>query len=138
MRTEPHRPRFSEDGFSLIEVLIAMVILAVGLLGLEALGIGVAKSLGRAERQNTMAADAVAAMERAQHQIRLANGAPTPGNSCRSDSDGGMYVCTDVQTSESLNTVQRRTARVVVRVSRSVGSTDTYSVTSHVFDPALP
>jgi prepilin-type N-terminal cleavage/methylation domain-containing protein len=138
VRTEPRASRLAEDGFTLIEVLVAMVILSVGLLGLEALGIGVAKSLGRAERQNTMAANAVGAMERAQHRIRLAPGAVTTGNSCGSDADSGMYVCTDVQTWASLGTIPRRTARVMVSVSRSVGSTDSYSVTSYVFDPALP
>lgn len=138
MRTEPRAPRLAEDGFSLIEVLIAMVILAVGLLGLEALGIGVAKSLGRAERQNTMAANAVAAMERAQHTIRLSPGAVTTGNSCGPDADSGMYVCTEVQTSATLGTVPERTARVTVSVSRSAESTDSYRVISYVFDPDLP
>ncbi len=37
-----------DAGFSLIEVLIAMVILAVGLLAVEALGIGAARSVQRA------------------------------------------------------------------------------------------
>lgn len=51
MRSDPEgtRPR-ADAGFSLIEVLVAMVILAVGLLGVEAMAIGASRQIGMANR----------------------------------------------------------------------------------------
>jgi len=60
--TEPS-PR-ADAGFSLIEVLIAMIILSVGLLALEALGIGAARTVRRAQVQSNYAATAQDLMER--------------------------------------------------------------------------
>jgi type IV pilus modification protein PilV len=60
--TEP-TPR-ADAGFSLIEVLIAMIILSVGLLALEALGIGAARTVRRAEVQSDYAATAQDLLER--------------------------------------------------------------------------
>lgn len=62
MATEPS-PR-ADAGFSLIEVLIAMIILSVGLLALEALGIGAARSVRRAQVQSDYATTAQDLMER--------------------------------------------------------------------------
>ena len=61
MATDPPR---SQGGFSLIEVLIAMIILSVGLLALETLGIGAARTVRRAAVQTTYAATAADLMER--------------------------------------------------------------------------
>lgn len=49
------RSRSSEAGFTLVEVMVAMVILGIGLLALEALGITAAKSLVRSEVYGTSA-----------------------------------------------------------------------------------
>lgn len=49
MCTESAPPR-GRGGFTLIEVLVAMVILAIGLLGVEALGIGASRTINRADR----------------------------------------------------------------------------------------
>jgi prepilin-type N-terminal cleavage/methylation domain-containing protein len=51
VRSDPEgtRPR-ADAGFSLIEVLVAMVILAVGLLGVEAMAIGASRQIGMANR----------------------------------------------------------------------------------------
>lgn len=57
-------------GFTLVEVLVAMVILALGLLGLEALGIGAARSIALAERQSGFAVIASDSLESAMHQLR--------------------------------------------------------------------
>ncbi|HVG45611.1 MAG TPA: type IV pilus modification protein PilV [Longimicrobium sp.] len=62
MTTDP-APR-GDAGFSLIEVLIAMIILSVGLLALESLGIGAARTVYRAKVQSTYAATATDLMER--------------------------------------------------------------------------
>lgn len=61
----PHR-----NGFTLIEVLIAMVILAVGLLGLEALGVVAVRSLGFAERNSRASVTAARYVEEALEQVR--------------------------------------------------------------------
>jgi type IV pilus modification protein PilV len=58
------------DGFTLIEVLIAMVILSIGLLGLEALGIGAARANAVAERQSEHAVIAADSLESALDQLR--------------------------------------------------------------------
>ena len=68
MTSEPRRS--GEEGFTLIEVLVAMVILAVGLLGLEALGIGAARAVAMADRQSCYATLASDSLEAALHQIR--------------------------------------------------------------------
>lgn len=68
-----------EGGFTLIEVLIAMVILSVGLLGLEALGVGASRMVNRAERQGALVAVASDTLERTLSRIRTdANPAALP------------------------------------------------------------
>ena len=62
----------SDAGFSLIEVLIAMIILSVGLLALESLGIGAARTVRRAQVQSTYAATAADLMERTLVRIQQA------------------------------------------------------------------
>lgn len=71
MHADPARraPRGNE-GFTLIEVMIAMVILAVGLLSLEALGIGAARVVTLSEKQGRYATLAASAMETTRNQIR--------------------------------------------------------------------
>jgi prepilin-type N-terminal cleavage/methylation domain-containing protein len=60
------------EGFTLIEVLIAMVILAIGLLALESMGIGAARLVARADRQSEYTAMATADLEAALNQFRNA------------------------------------------------------------------
>ena len=64
-------PRGNE-GFTLIEVTIAMVILAVGLLSLEALGIGAARVVTLSEKQGRYATLAASTMETMRNEIRNA------------------------------------------------------------------
>ncbi|HYH80361.1 MAG TPA: prepilin-type N-terminal cleavage/methylation domain-containing protein, partial [Longimicrobium sp.] len=59
----------ADAGFSMIEVLIAMVILAIGLLAVEALGIGAARSVQRARVQSAYTALATDELERAMVTI---------------------------------------------------------------------
>lgn len=67
-RTIP--PRRGEAGFSLIEVLIALVILAVGLLALESMGIGASRMVARAQAQSEYSAIAADTLERTLNRIR--------------------------------------------------------------------
>lgn len=57
------------NGFTLIEVLAAMVILAVGLLALESLGIGAASAVRRADVKTTYTAVATDEMEQAINEL---------------------------------------------------------------------
>jgi type IV pilus modification protein PilV len=69
--TEPIDVR-ADAGFSLIEVLIAMIILSVGLLALESLGIGAARTVHRAQVQSTYTALAADLMEKTLVRISQA------------------------------------------------------------------
>jgi prepilin-type N-terminal cleavage/methylation domain-containing protein len=60
----------SRDGFTLIEVLVAMVILAVGLLGLEALGIHAVRATAQADRTTRAAAVGMQHLEGAIQELR--------------------------------------------------------------------
>lgn len=62
----------ARGGFTLIEVLIAMVILAVGLLGLQAMQIVGARSIARAGRITEQTLRAVRTAEQAAAAIRRA------------------------------------------------------------------
>ena len=73
----PRRPR-GADGFTLVEVMIAMVILAVGLMSLEALGIGAARLVGRSERQGDYMVQATSRLESTMAQIRRNTPAADP------------------------------------------------------------
>jgi type IV pilus modification protein PilV len=63
------RPARADAGFTLIEVLIAMVILAIGLLAVEALGIGAARTVQRARVQSAYTALATDEMEQVMATI---------------------------------------------------------------------
>ena len=75
MATETAAPR-PDAGFSLIEVLIAMIILSVGLLALEALGIGAARSVRRAQVQSNYATTAQGLLE--QTLVTISQAPTTP------------------------------------------------------------
>ena len=59
-----------QKGFTLIEVLIALVILAVGLLALEGLGIYAVRAVAQADRNSRAATVATLYLEDALQQIR--------------------------------------------------------------------
>lgn len=94
-RTEPRRRRrpLGREGFTLAEVLVAMVILAVGLLALEAMGIGAARMVARADRESELTALATDRLERALNQVDLG---ATPGSG--TVTVGGNSLATAVAT----------------------------------------
>jgi prepilin-type N-terminal cleavage/methylation domain-containing protein len=69
MSSDPAARR-GREGFTLVEVLVAMVILAIGLLALEAMGIGAARAVARADVQSEYTAMATARVEETLVRIR--------------------------------------------------------------------
>jgi prepilin-type N-terminal cleavage/methylation domain-containing protein len=101
------RIRGSTDGFTLIEVVVAMVILALGLLGLEALGIGAAKSIALADRQSGYATLASDSLESALHQLRRGL---VPVQFCQADLRFGDRMSRQIDLSDP------QLARVTIQV----------------------
>ena len=99
-RAPARRPR-PDGGFTLVEVLVALLILAVGLLALEALGIGAAKMVGKARRQSAYTAMATSELERVTGMIRD-NRTVTNANQALA---GGGTMATQVVQSGTLFTV---------------------------------
>ena len=87
-QTQPERAT-GASGFTLIEVLIAMVILSVGLMALEALGIGAARMVSRADARSEHVARATSRLESIVGQIRSGGGVPAAGSAQLSD--GTLY-----------------------------------------------
>lgn len=71
------RRRRGRAGFTLIEVLVAMVVLAIGLLALEAMGVGAARAVARAGESSEYTALATDRLERALNTARQGQ---TPAN----------------------------------------------------------
>ncbi|HYR10497.1 MAG TPA: prepilin-type N-terminal cleavage/methylation domain-containing protein [Longimicrobium sp.] len=70
MDAGPEAPRTDRGGFTLIEVLVAMVVLAVGLLALEAMAIGASRSIATANRMTEYTLIASQELETVQEQVR--------------------------------------------------------------------
>jgi prepilin-type N-terminal cleavage/methylation domain-containing protein len=90
-----------ESGFALVEVLVAMVVLSIGLLGLNALAISAANSTARSERMSraTMAASEV--IEVALFQLRSSTPPLPVQQVCRNPNfEDGDRVSLDVNASD--------------------------------------
>jgi prepilin-type N-terminal cleavage/methylation domain-containing protein len=123
-----------DGGFSLIEVLIAFVILAVGLLSLEALGIGAARMVTRAERQGEFATAASDTLEGVM--FRLRNGKSFTSPSTYSLQGATMTVTATATPVADGNTMWNMSALVVPTKSRLFTPADSFRISSHVFKPA--
>ncbi|HET7321227.1 MAG TPA: prepilin-type N-terminal cleavage/methylation domain-containing protein [Longimicrobiaceae bacterium] len=98
MSTAPAERR--DAGFTLVEVLAAMVILAFGLLALEGLGIGAARSVTLAARQSEYAVAASSALETALGQLRAGT---VPPQWCKSGvfpGGGSLSLAVDLSRPE--------------------------------------
>lgn len=132
MRNERAHVR-SQDGFTLIEVLIAMVILSVGLLGLEALGIGASRMIGRADKESRMSTLAATHLER---ELTRARTNPAPRSSCAVPADGVDTVCVNIASIAGVANTRRVT--VTVRPRQGSVRVGSFEVSSSVYDPAIP
>lgn len=132
MRTETRAPS-AEAGFTLIEVVAAMVILAVGLLALEALGIGAARSITLAQRQSEYALVASDSLESALRQLREGQ---VPAQFCTNLRRGDRLSRT-VSFPGSGNVVAVSVAAIPT-TAQSTTPRDTFEITSSLFLPTLP
>lgn len=117
-------------GFTLIEVLVAMVILALGLLGLEALGIGAARSIALAERQSGFAVIAADSLESAMHQLRQQQ---VPSQFCQDDLTFGDRLSREVSLGNpQLPTV---TIRVLPSTTDLTAQSQAFEISSSLYLP---
>jgi prepilin-type N-terminal cleavage/methylation domain-containing protein len=127
------QPRAGEQGFTLLEVLVAMVILALGLLGLEALGIGAARSIALADRQSTYATVASDSLESALHQLRMGT---IPSQFCRTDLPFGDRLSRQVDLSNSQ--LVEVTIRVIPNPESVNAPRSTFELASSLYLPVAP
>jgi type IV pilus modification protein PilV len=131
VHTEEQQARREPNGFTLIEVLVAMIILAVGLLGLEALAIGAARSVAHAQQRTVMAAAATQEMEDRMQALRNNPGAVANATECRTENEDTIEICTTISAAG----LPAGSRRVTVAVERQVGEPLPYSISSYVFAP---
>jgi prepilin-type N-terminal cleavage/methylation domain-containing protein len=138
VNTETRTPRTSVSGFTLIEVVIALVILAVGLLGLEALGIAASKMAARATVQSEYTSRAGTRLESLIGRIRsddLTLTSPYSASSYVTSASGRAVATMAERATKTGNTWS-------VRISVRPGSThpvlatrDSIYLTANVYDP---
>ncbi len=92
----PLRGVRGRDGYALVEVLIAMVILAVGLLALESLAIGAARQVAAANRTTQYT---LIASDRLERSLETARRAPATLSSGVEALPNGTSIATVVQQS---------------------------------------
>ena len=122
-RVRPHRlPRGARAGFSLIEVLIAMIVFAIGVLGLALLIPAGSNRIGRAGRQTNAS---TLAAERAEALLTTPYGDNALTAGVHTDTsnpvDQSYYVEWTVTDDQPIASCKR----VVILVSRSAGFTTT-------------
>jgi len=128
--TRPDRRVNTEGGFTLIEVVVAMVILALGLLGLEALGIGAARSIALADRQSGYATIASDSLESALHQLRQQT---IPVQFCQTDLRFGDRM------SREIDLTNPQLAEVTIRVipnPESTNAPEVFEIGSSLYLPS--
>lgn len=127
------------QGFTLIEVMIAMVILAVGLLSLEALGIGAARMVTLSEKQGRYATLAASTMESLRNEIRTAPAALPISQTTKVLLVGGDTAL--VKREATRRAVKQAQLTVTVSPS-STGSrlvrASPVVLSSYLFDPQIP
>lgn len=125
-------PRLPDGGFTLIEILIAMVLLGVGMLGLSALGVTSARTLAQAEVRTAYAITAADALEQALYRIRTEPGSVSSGVLSVDTLDSRDIVTTTVTRADPRWTV---TVTVAASASSRSASISDYTISSDVFVP---
>ncbi len=128
MSTET-RARHAESGFTLIEVLIAMVLLGIALMALVPLGVISARQVGLADRNSRSAATATLYLEDALQQIRQG----TPPAACSLTLDNGDKVERQVNISTSATVPSSVVVIVIPKPTTGPERADT--IRSYAFSP---
>ncbi len=118
----------STAGFTLIEVLIAMVILSVGLLGVEALGIGAARAVAFSAIRTEHAIQASGSLEIALDSLGAGD---TPASLCTELSQGDR-LSRLVDTSDP--SLAQVTVTILPGADRSI-TTQPYTLRGAVYTP---
>jgi type IV pilus assembly protein PilV len=116
---DPVPARTDRAGFTLIEVLIAMVVLAVGLLALESLAIGASRSIATANRMTEYTLIASQQLETVQQRARLSLN-PVSGNQVLAN--GTLVSTTVVQNVQGTNRLWTITVTVTPPSGSRVGN----------------
>jgi type IV pilus assembly protein PilV len=134
-------PRRSDSGFTLIEILVALIILSIGLLGLEALGIGAARTLAMSEKQSEFTTIAATSMEELRASVINSPAVLTAGDSTTRvvATQGDTAVVTRVLQPRG-NGHARLTVRVRPRSTRTgkIVQARPVQLDSYLFDTNLP
>jgi prepilin-type N-terminal cleavage/methylation domain-containing protein len=117
-------------GFSLVEVLIALVILSVGLLALEGLGVSAARLVAASQRHNAFVSNTAAMLERSVAQVRSGASVDTATKSV----SGGTVKVTSTTSLVGGRTFTTLIARAVPAANaQSYMRSDTVVLQSYVY-----
>ncbi|HET7275750.1 MAG TPA: prepilin-type N-terminal cleavage/methylation domain-containing protein [Longimicrobiaceae bacterium] len=128
MTSDP-RASGATAGFTMIEVLVAMIILSVGLLGVEALGIGAARAVAFSAIRTDHAIQASGSLEVALSAIRNDT---VPSAQCLDLAQGDRLSRT-VDISDP--TLARVSVTIIPGAERTI-TTQPYTLTGAVYTPA--
>jgi prepilin-type N-terminal cleavage/methylation domain-containing protein len=122
------RPRRrAANGFTLVEVLAAFMILSIGLLALEALAIGASRMVARSERLGEYTTEAMSTLEETLSEIRMGF---DPGAGSVALQGATMYVTPNAADGGRYWTV---TVTVRPTADRILAATDSFSVSGYAF-----
>jgi prepilin-type N-terminal cleavage/methylation domain-containing protein len=128
--TRTERAPRAEGGFSLVEVLIALVILSVGLLALEALGVNAARLVAASQRHDAFVSSASAMLERSVAQVRSGVAVDTATKSV----NGGTVKVTSSTSTVGGRTLTQLQARAVPAANaQSYLKSDTVVLQAYVY-----
>lgn len=118
-------------GFSLAEVLVALVILAVGLLALESLGVSAARLVAASQRHNAFVSNAAGVLERAVAQVRSGTSVDTTAQTV---SGGTVRVLSPTYTTAGGRTLTLLQAKAIPAANaQSYMKTDTVLLQAYVY-----
>jgi prepilin-type N-terminal cleavage/methylation domain-containing protein len=137
--TTDTRTGLPRDGYTLVEVMVAMVILAIGVLLLQAGAIAAARAVVFADKQTDYAMAAASSMEKLRYDVLVPpGGIGTATRSTNIAVGGGRDSATVV---DSVTYVAARKRLLVVRVnprgSRTYARPPSLRITAYLYDTRL-